>query len=195
MASIVVVLGFWTFVLFVLKFRGAEVGCASGRAFLTKQTGEEASSTDEDNDSFSSEESRGASQQNSVAKLIGRKDSLGNFHSADTEGDAGPPTDPMTKVDDGSFDNASATATLSPQINPRERRTRFCFLFFSLTALVCVPIILVTSSGELKKAAETSHEPVLVSDSTLCTFDINVITSMPSFSVSTGDFGGRRHIP
>jgi hypothetical protein len=36
---------------------------------------------------------------------------------------------------------------------------------------------------------------VLVSDSTLCTFDINVITSMPSFSVSTGDFGGRRHIP
>ena len=165
MVSIVVVIAFWTFVLFVLKFRGSEMGCASGSAFLTKQTVEEASSTDEDDGSFISTDSRGASQQNSVSKLIKRKDSLDNFLSADTDGEAGPPTDPLTKADEGSFENASETAKISRQMHPRERRTRFCFLFFSLVTLVCVPIILVTSSGELKKAAETSQVPVVVSDS------------------------------
>lgn len=161
MVSFVVVIVFWTFILFVLKFRGSEVGCASGRAFLNKQTGEEESSTDEDDGSFSSAGSRGTSQQGSIAKLIKRKEGLDNFLSADTEGEDGPPTDPMTKADEGSFDDASGTGKVSRQIHPRERRTRFCFLLFCVVALVCVPTILVTSSGELKKAAETSHEPVL----------------------------------
>lgn len=166
MVSFIVILIFWVFVLFVLKFKGQEVGCASGQAFLTKHDGEDVASTDDDEASFSSFGSRSASQQNSVSKLIKQKDSLENFLSLDTEGEDGPPTDPMTRVEDSrSFDNDAGLDPPLPDINPRESRTRFCFLFFSLLALICVPTILVTSFGPLKDAVQTSNELVAVSQS------------------------------
>ncbi len=160
MVSFVVVLVFWVFVLLVLKFKGQEVGCASGQAFLAKRDGEDVSSTDDDEGSFSSIGSRAASQQNSISKLIKRKESLDNFLSNDTEGENGPPTDPMTRVDDSrSFENESRV----PFINARERRTRFCFIVCSLLSFICVPTILVTSFSPLKEAAQTSNELVAVS--------------------------------
>lgn len=48
------------------------------------------------------------------------------------------------------------------KVNPRENRTRVCFIFFALLALICVPLILVFSYGPMKDATESSDQLILV---------------------------------
>jgi hypothetical protein len=178
MISFTVVLIFWVFVLFVLKFRG-DVGCASGQPFQTKEDDEDLISTDDDmGDSFGSlgSASRTDSQagdDNSVSKLIKNKDNLQNLSADGSDGEGGPPTDNTTRNGE-SFENHSQTVKKQAPKNQRERRTRFCFLVCSLVSFICVPLILVLSFGPLKEAAQTSDELAVVSGGD-CFFDACVL--------------------
>lgn len=168
MISFVILLIFWIFILGVLKCKGHEVGCASGQPFRTQEDEEDLGSTDDDmEDSFSSlgsgsQTGSRSGDENSVTKLITDKDNLQNLSAEETAGDGGPPTDNMTR-DDGSYDGPSQPVKKQVQVNERERRTRFCFLVFSLLSLTCVPLILVLSFGPMKEATQSSDQLVLVS--------------------------------
>ena len=156
----------WVFVLLALKFRGKDVGCASGQAFRTKEEEEDLESTDDDDASIVSSigsSSRGSSHpedENSVSKLIAAEAKKNS--SNDEEG--GPPTDDITRpADEASFDDGSENAHLRlVRTNQREKRTRFCFLVFGLLSLICVSVILVTSFGPLKEASITTGQQVTV---------------------------------
>ena len=52
--------------------------------------------------------------------------------------------------------------TVATKINPRENRTRLCFVIFASIALICVPLILVFSYSPMKEATDGSDELILV---------------------------------
>ena len=168
MVSFVILLIFWIFVLCVLKCRGDDVGCASGQPFQSQRgdddDDEDLSSTDDDmeNDGLSSigSASNSDSKEDSVSKLITNKDNLQNLSAEEKPGD-GPPTDNLTR--DESYETPSPTVRKQSKINQRERRTRFCFMMFSLLSLICVPLILAISFRPLKGATQTSDDLIVVS--------------------------------
>lgn len=165
MVSFLVVFIVWVFILFVLKFRGEDAGCASGMAFRTRRDDDESEDlepTDDDMiDSFSSLGSSSQSgEEDSVSKLIRDKSPLQNMSGEDSGGTGGPSTDELTR-EEGSFENDSAMQR-AWRASQRERRTRLCFLFFGLLSLVCVPTILVKSFSPMKDAIHTSEELVVV---------------------------------
>lgn len=190
MVSLFIFFAFWVFVLCVLKFRGDDVGCASGQAFLTKRNeDEDVHSTDDDDGSFlssigsASQPSIDPDDENSVTKLTSHaketssNDSLEDFF----EKGRAPPTNNMTRPDDNtSFDdsNNSFTRLRLSRVNQRERRTRFCFLLVGLLSLVSVPVIFVTSFGPLKEAAGATDELVLVSVLKVCGRNIRFVTML-----------------
>lgn len=171
MVAFVIVLIFWIFVLCVLKFKGDDVGCASGQPFQSYEGEEDLDSTDDESfcslGSASHTDSQ-AEDENSVSKLISKnKDNLQNFSEEENAGGGGPPTGNTTR-DEESFVNHSSAVKNHATKNRRERRTRFCFLMASLLSLVCVPLILVLSFGPMKEAVHTSDGLVIVSSWRFC---------------------------
>jgi hypothetical protein len=147
----------WLLVLIVLKVKGGEVGCASGRAFYTEKSEDDLakdSSTDSSDGYITSE-----SESDGIGKLqqhIDQQEPATSFDQHYEEAES-------YCSEAGWLSTESSTAPKMKKGNRRERRTRFCFLFFSLISLVCVPCILVFSFGPMKEATRSSEDILLVS--------------------------------
>lgn len=152
MVSFLILFLFWAFILFALKVRGGDLGCAAGVPFLSYEEDGEIS-TDDDEASFlsslGSNSHTDESEQHSVAQLLNNKDNLNTF-SGDETGDVIDPT--------VSTQNKKGKGKKNNIVNPRERRTRFCFMITCLLALACVPLILVSSFGPMKEAIDSSND-------------------------------------
>jgi hypothetical protein len=150
--AFVIILLFWVFVLFTLKFLGSEVGCAAGLPFFSSQAVDDEISTDDDEASLVSSldlGSRADSQENSVTKLIKKKARSNSFSSNDN-GDVTAPTKPEGKK--------KSVNRKDQVVQRRERRTRRCFMLASILAFACVPVILVLSFGPMREAANNSKD-------------------------------------
>lgn len=166
MVAILALLLCWAFVLVVLKFKGKEVGCASGNAFLsrTMDSIDDIPSTDE-SESFNSmgSSSSFSDGEKSIEKLVARHREQ-HGESSDMVGEQ---IDGM-RDEEGSFNSNPdeiLTNVAGPQklTNRRECRTRSCFLFFALISLLCVPLILIHSFGPMREVAQESSGVILVS--------------------------------
>ena len=169
----------WAFILIVLKVKGKEVGCASGRAFYTETNDDDhhdTQSTDSSDESYSSREndnfgSSGSSSSNSKERNWNTRNSnlqsKNDFQDDDESGSAEYSFD--DESDGGrSEDYDSQNGWLSADeprrsTNRREKRTRICFLVFSSISLLCVPLILVFSFGPMKETTQITDDLILVS--------------------------------
>jgi hypothetical protein len=151
----------WALILVVLKFKGKEVGCASGRPFQTSQS-DDAESTDFSSGSYSSEESH--TESNS-----GGDDGLRNLrvHVEQPNDELDSTGTPVSYEDEYASDDGwleSGSKTMKEKASRRMKRTRAAFLFFCGITLLCVPFILVFSFAPLKVATQGTEAIVLVSD-------------------------------
>eukprot|EP00934_Nitzschia_sp_Nitz4_P001509 Nitzschia sp. Nitz4//scaffold120_size68122//47760//50556//NITZ4_006052-RA/size68122-augustus-gene-0.59-mRNA-1//-1//CDS//3329534302//1509//frame0 len=164
MVAFMVLFIFWAFVLCVFKFKGQEVGCASGRAFLVFRDDEDNIPVTDESESYSSSggyphpdsfDSRGTDEQKNQPETPKSpkytKEEL--FHDGDSYD-----SHPEEILD---LDRAPLIA------HRREKRTRLCFLVASLLALICVPIIMVRTYAPLKDATVSSKTTVLSADEVL----------------------------
>jgi hypothetical protein len=215
---------FWAFVLVVLKFRGKDVGCASGRPFVTQRSYDEDEEEDdyyhdgkhlgdtEDDIGSTSDSSYTSDVSNSNKPLFPKRD--GDDDESDFFGENQNDTTKkqqqqlqqyhnemgLALTDEQSSGNLSGGGSewiseydspgqndentlISPEqqtqlhkINPRENRTRFCFIFFASLALICVPLIMVVTFGPMKDATESSHQIILVSESMISSVSFIFIT-------------------
>ena len=151
---------FWTFVLVVLKLKGSEVGCASGRAFQKPSSDQLSSVSSTDSESFHSSSYNDDSVQqgyemHSLERVLDADRSLRSDFRSDQD----------SYSDYDSRDGwVPSTGTISRQrrVSRRETRTRFAFLVFSFVALVTVPFILVFSFSPIKDATRRSDDIILV---------------------------------
>eukprot|EP00339_Tiarina_fusa_P000642 CAMPEP_0116998862 /NCGR_PEP_ID=MMETSP0472-20121206/1785_1 /TAXON_ID=693140 ORGANISM="Tiarina fusus, Strain LIS" /NCGR_SAMPLE_ID=MMETSP0472 /ASSEMBLY_ACC=CAM_ASM_000603 /LENGTH=923 /DNA_ID=CAMNT_0004698141 /DNA_START=148 /DNA_END=2919 /DNA_ORIENTATION=+ len=152
----------WAFILVVLKVKGKEVGCASGRAFHTEKIDEDMQSTDSSESYFSSsvdnDSSKGGiielERERSTDKILDSHSSFEDERDG-SEGSHG-------SQEYGSQDGWLSVGEIQSRVNPRERRTRFCFLVFALVSLLCVPLVLIFSFGPIKEAARASDDLLLI---------------------------------
>ena len=175
----------WAFTLIVLKVKGREVGCASGRAFHTEKIDEQdIQSTDSSENSYYSATSTNVGNESSRNNNDGEPNNNNNNNNnkglkeelledigigsnEENEDDSYVDDDrSLSQSDD--YDSQDGWLSVDDDevrraINPREKRTRFCFLVFSFIALLCVPIILIFSFGPLKEATTASDDIVFVS--------------------------------
>jgi hypothetical protein len=162
-----VVLVVWSLILIVLKLKGNEVGCASGQAF---QAEIEIAGDDRDLQSTDSSESCSSIGVESESECDDAPERHIAKHTSD-DGRANNNFDHQYEEADDDYAsqeewlNKNDGAPSQKKISQRERRTRICFLFFSLVSLVCVPLILVFSFGPIKEATRTSDDILLVSQS------------------------------
>ncbi|KAL3918978.1 MAG: hypothetical protein SGILL_003985, partial [Bacillariaceae sp.] len=175
-------------------FKGKEVGCASGRAFVTVRSEDDddeyCEKPTEDDFGSTSESSGGFSNTN---RPLFSDDENDNSHrpiikptikANEDDLDLGAATS-TDRIEDGtsgcqsqssgwistSFSDDRAEEELGDpcesnrpaanKINPRENRSRLCFVFFALLALICVPLILVFSYRPMKDATESSDQLIL----------------------------------
>jgi hypothetical protein len=144
----------WTLLLLVLKFKGSEVGCASGRAFYRPREDSSSVLSTDSEDLHSSSEEFESHHPDSLERHIGRQRlDTGSRGEVDSYSEYGS--------QEGWVSSPSGPSFL--RVSTRERRTRSAFLAFSFVALVSVPFILVFSFGPMKEAARSSNDIVLVS--------------------------------
>jgi uncharacterized membrane protein YidH (DUF202 family) len=156
----------WSLILVVLKLKGKEVGCASGRPFQTAKSDDlqHADSTDSSSDSYSSEQSdtdcnRGSNGlRNFHARVDQPNDELGSTSTPDSYDDE-------YASDDGWLESSNKAS--KKKVNRREKRTRMAFLFFCGITLMCVPFVLVFSFAPMKEATQSTEDIVGVSDAKL----------------------------
>jgi hypothetical protein len=178
----------WAFTLVVLKIKGNEVGCASGRAFVTAMSEDEydeelVGKAEEHLDSTS--ESSGASSDTPIYRdpQHTRDNNPMNGGQQQTKFANGKST-PTEALEDTQSENRSQSSgwvsrsysdnhgedlrdgseedETNEIINPREYRTRICFLVFASILLICVPLILVFCYGPLKEATSSSDDLIVV---------------------------------
>lgn len=149
MVAFVILFIFWVFILAILKFKGSDVGCASGQAFVSKEV--EINEYDEDFNFPSTDESDSMSSSGSKprSQSMENDDQLeNNLHLR------------KQKLDSASFYSSGDTFTQTQRtifaVNPREKRTRVCFILFGVAALSCIPIIMSFAYGPFKDATENT---------------------------------------
>lgn len=151
----------WGFILIVLKLKGKEVGCASGRAFhMVKPDGDdELQVTDSSSGDYSTGDEESSSEPSRYdMEELGQEVVLSDYGSDDYDSEAdsrGSWTEDERHLPE--------VQTLEMKENPRERKTRSCFVFFSILSLCLVPFILVFSFGPMKEATNSSQQLVMVS--------------------------------
>ena len=149
----------WALILVVLKLKGKEVGCASGRPFQVSNSDDlhHADSTDSSSGGYNSEQSY--TDSNDIRNLSA------HVHQRNHELDStGTPEsyDGQYASDDGWLEKNSGKAT-KEKANRREKRTRTAYLFFCGITLMCVPFILVFSFAPMKEATQSTEDIVWVS--------------------------------
>ena len=167
---------FWTFVLIVLKLKGPEVGCASGRAFQKPSSDQLSSVLSTDSESFYSSSfgeddinnnnihspRKASYEMHSIERVMDdRRSSVRSDLRSEQDGSIG--LDSYSEYDsrDG-WVPSTGTVSRQRRVSQREQRTRFAFLVFSFIALVTVPFILVFSFSPIKDATRRSDDIVLV---------------------------------
>ncbi|KAG7349167.1 hypothetical protein IV203_011764 [Nitzschia inconspicua] len=181
----------WAFVLLVLKFKGKQVGCASGRAFVTARSDDEGEKQfgDTRDDISSTSESSGVESNSSKpfftdfsrqdSKFSREKRRQPKIKYDDEMNLVASVTDPDDEQSTGSLSRSSGwisrsysdgdgnelrsleSQRVAAKINPRENRTRICFVIFASIALLCVPLILIFSYGPMKEATDGSEQLIL----------------------------------
>jgi hypothetical protein len=156
----------WIFTLVVLKLKGQQVGCASGRAFQLVKVEEE-----EDlqvTDSSSGEYSTGIEEHHSrVGEFpVPEYDNEGQEVELSDYGDCydGENDSRSSWSSEEYQKNAKRRTEWHPKLreHPRERKTRLTFIFFSFLSLLMVPFVLLFSYGPMKGATEDSKQMMLV---------------------------------
>ena len=142
----------WLFILILLKVKGTEVGCASGRAFVSIRTydeNEEVKQEKPEDDLASTSESSNADtmSESSVKPLfLGSRGQMMEYSNSDIKDDN---INFGTKI----WQCIRRKNKENTGINPIERRTRFSFLIFASIALFCAPVNLFLTFGPLMDAA------------------------------------------
>ncbi len=147
----------WAFVTILLKCKGKEVGCASGRAFvsvLSEDENEEDLEKPEGELSSTSSESNGESSDDSGVKpLFVGPGGFAMLHSdSDVKDEKEHCGKKLLKCIKRNKEKEDADST---GINKLERGTRLSFLFFASIALVCAPLCIVLTFGPLREAVAT----------------------------------------
>lgn len=162
-----VLLAVWSFILIVLKIKGAEVGCASGLAFHMEQI-EDDEDEFQETDSSSGDESNGAEPIDAPANERSRSGS-GEGGQEVALSDAGSNGDGDDEMEDQSswdteIERARTNYPYASRMKetPLERKTRMCFLLCSIVSLFIVPFVLVFSFGPMKEATEAAKQAVMV---------------------------------
>lgn len=150
----------WGFVIVVLKLRGKEVGCASGRAFqmVKADDDDELQVTDSSSGDFSMGDDNSSSAPSRYdMEELGQEVMLSDYGSEDYDNE-------VNSRGSWTEDERQQKVPDLPQMkeNPRERKTRSCFLFFSILSLCLVPFILIFSFGPMKEATDASKQLILV---------------------------------
>lgn len=167
----------WAFILVVLKCKGKEVGCASGRAFVnTCPEDDESSETDIEktqNDDFASTSVSSSDESCSVSSskplFSEHGDTVMGCFSSDFSSD------------DNESDEVSPDVT---KANRRERRTRLVFILFASIALICAPLTLFLTFSPLKEVVtQSSDNLILVCDNNNYTI-VQKLTITTQFSIS-----------
>ena len=139
----------WAFVLIVLKFKGKEVGCASGNAFISRRPDDE----NNDIDLEKTQDDIASTSDSSNAESVYSNKPLFSKH--------GGALDKNSSSDENGDNNHSkrswrcmrrANKEKDARNNRRERRTRIVFLVFASVALICTPFTLFLTFGPLKEA-------------------------------------------
>jgi hypothetical protein len=141
----------WGFIAILLKCKGAEVGCASGQAFVSLRSDDENSEIEEgksDDDFASTSDSSDASELSDKPLFLGpggemMEHSDSDFKNKDHFGMKILRCMRRKNEEDGTDDT----------INLLERRTRISFLGFATIALLCTPLNLFLTFGPLREVA------------------------------------------
>ena len=152
----------WVFITLLLKVKGAEVGCASGRAFVTFR-----SDDDDDDESDASDEEKpesdlASTSESSNAETISESSVKPLFLGPGGEMMENSDADIIHDEKDHCGKkflrcmrrNNTKKATKDSGINKVERRTRFSFLVFASIALICAPLNLFLTFGPLREVVE-----------------------------------------
>ena len=153
----------WAFITLMLKFKGKEVGCASGRAFASHRFEHENNDLHHENDELpqgKSEEYLASTSESSNADTISETSIKPLFLGPDGA---------MMKHSDENNDNENHCgkkilrcfrrnnqegATDNPEINLLERKTRISFLLFASITLLCTQLSLFLTFGPLREVTE-----------------------------------------
>ena len=147
----------WIFLTLLLKCKGADVGCASGRAFISVRSDDEDDEVDEeklDEDLASTSESSntdtiGESSVNPIFVKSGG-DAMQHSDSDHTRDN----NDHCGKTVLGCFKRKNRKADKdNTELNRLECRTRISFLVFASLVLICAPLCIVLTFGPLREMA------------------------------------------
>ena len=165
----VVFLVIWCFVLIVLKLKGKEVGCASGRPFQMIKNDEPCTDSSSGDEGYSEDDlSSNFDHREDPNQLHGREmplsdyDSAGSAEYSNYEGENHSQGSWVSEREARMRHHHYKDQTFAQLENPREKRTRGVFLLFSVISLVLVPFILVFSFGPMKEATDGSKQVILV---------------------------------
>jgi hypothetical protein len=175
----------WAFTLLVLKFKGKQVGCASGRAFVTVRS-EDAFDNENKNkhvedtqeDIYSTSKSSGDDLSHRNDPFPPQSSCRRSKYSQRSRQQLGSTADDDHSSEMLSQNSGWISGTFSDNhgdklrefenepvmliINPRESRTRLCFIVYASICLLCMPLIMVFSYGPMKEATDGSDDLILV---------------------------------
>ena len=151
--------------MIVLKCKGKEVGCASGRAFVAFRPDEPSNGTDlgkTQDDIASTSDSSNASIVSSSKPLFsdygGTVVENSNSYYSDNKNHFGRK---MWRRIIGEQNKRNKRKTDDVKFNRRERRTRFVFIVFASVALICAPFTLFLTFGPLNEVATQSADSLI----------------------------------
>ena len=165
----VVLLVVWCFVLIVLKLKGKEVGCASGRPFQMMKNDEPCTDSSSGDDDYSEDDlssnfdhREGPHHLHRTEMSLSDYDSAGSAEYSNYEGETHSQGSWISEREERIHHQHYKNQTFAQLENPREKSTRGVFLLFSVLSLVLVPFILVFSFGPMKEATDGSKQVILV---------------------------------
>lgn len=172
----------WAFILVVLKCKGKEVGCASGRAFVNNRPEDDESSetdiekTQDDDFASTSVSSNDESCSVSSSKPLFSEhgDTVMGCFSSDFSSDDNNYHSCRKKWGWLRRQNKNKTKSdgVSPDVsktNRRERRTRLVFILFASIALICAPLTLFLTFSPLKEVVTQSSDSLILVCETIIT--------------------------
>lgn len=141
----------WGSILMFLKFKGSDVGCASGRAFESQ------------------DDQMGITDSTDLEEFSNSIKSSGNHDDPALE-ETSFPSSSLCSSDVGSLYessnsifNSADTDDISYKEGPRAFRTRIMFFIFACLVLACVPIGLALSFAPMKEVLKSPEELFRVS--------------------------------
>ena len=139
----------WAFVLIILKCKGKEVGCASGRAFVSLRPDDEKSEADLEKTQDDTGSTSDSSNAKSVISVSSNKPLFSEYGGTVIENSSSDFSDDNNHSDRKS--RRCLERNNKKKEGQRERRTRLTFIVFASIALICAPFTLFLTFGPLKE--------------------------------------------